>query len=137
MKRSWIRRTPRRETLARKKRNMQKAKIFRNLQSNPMPQEHDLDYMVWIRSKACVITGRENTGYESEINRVDCAHCGGSVGAGGSDYDCLPLHHPKHMEQHKIGELSFIEKYNLDIPALIKEHNERYEKETGKKVERL
>lgn len=107
------------KTKARKKRVAAKNKLF-----GYKSREIDEDYLEWIRNQPCVITGKR---LGSGFDRVDPAHTD-TVGSGGSDRSALPLINRLHTEQHT-GFKTFARKYGLDYDKLIREHNERYERE--------
>ena len=94
------------------------------------PKRRDPAYLDWIREQPCVVSdmrsGQSNAGERGLIQTWVVAAHHPSVGAGGTDYDALPLDTRLHDEQHRIGIKSFCAEYNLDWPALTAAHRERY-----------
>lgn len=66
----------------------------------------DPAYLDYIRSLPCCICGRI----------AEAAHVR-SRGAGGTDYQTVPLCHGHHMEQHTIGIKTFQARYAIDLQA--------------------
>lgn len=87
-------------------------------------------YLAWIRKQPCCITGQEPFGMG---NPIEACHYRLGAGAGisqkPSDYRALPLVSDKHREQHKIGEITFWEKYGKDPLTLIFCHLAAYKRD--------
>jgi len=72
------------------------------------PKRRDRAYLAWIATLACAVGGCRN-------HPCDPAHVR-SRGAGGADVgNTVPLCHPHHEEQHRIGIVSFSDRYRLNL----------------------
>ncbi len=73
----------------------------------------------WVRTKACVVKGCER-------RDIQCAHLrsglppGELAGTGIKSHDafCFPCCSAHHREQHAKGEITFQDKYSLDLLAI-------------------
>lgn len=91
-------------------------------------RETDDDYIKWIRSLSCCITGKPLPD-PHHIN--EAGH--GAMGSKAIDRRAIPLSHPLHQELHSIGQHTFAKKYDLDYEAIIEALNQLYEEsEHGK-----
>jgi hypothetical protein len=72
----------------------------------------------WVRRHRCSVPGCRQL-------PIECAHvrCGTDGGAGlkPSDKWCISLCQAHHLEQHRIGELAFETKYDMDLVELTRE----------------
>ena len=83
--------------------------------SDPKPKKHkkkkrkkDEAYLDFIRHQPCVICGQKAEPHHSPILKTS------GVGMKGSDRETIPLCRYHHIEAHKMGKLTFAEKYNID-----------------------
>ncbi len=68
-------------------------------------------YLAWIRGMECCMFGCEKLGEP---------HHALPRGAGGKDWQTVPLCHEHHMECHQLGHLTFQEKYGLPLFVVAK-----------------
>lgn len=80
-------------------------------------RELDGDYIAWIKSLKCCVTGQSGVDAHHVIRKSQ----------GGSDRTCVPLTHKMHMELHSIGVDTFENKYGVDLDALWKKLSEHYD----------
>lgn len=71
-------------------------------------REIDKAYLAYIREQPCLVWNCPNKA---------SVHHDPSIGAGGSDYESLPLCNPLHHIEgvHRIGKDTFQEKFNLNF----------------------
>lgn len=105
-------------------------------QIRPQPKkkrEVSLSRLKWCRRQPCILMD-----HVSVTDRISVAHaCTGPLdahhvtakGAGGSDFDTLPLCRMAHTAYHNKGRNSFERYYSLDLEALLAEHNARFRAE--------
>ncbi|MGZ3773011.1 MAG: DUF968 domain-containing protein [Pseudobdellovibrionaceae bacterium] len=80
-------------------------------------REIDSDYIEWIKTLPCVISG---------VFGVD-AHHSVRRSQGGSDRTCVPLSHDLHMELHTVGIDTFENKYDIDFKLIVQTLNRLFE----------
>ena len=84
-----------------------------------MKPVRDPAYLAFIRSLPCAVCPRTPP-------RVEAAHVGRrGLGQKCSDREAIPLCSLHHQEQHRIGLKQFAGDYELDIPFLIEQLNEK------------
>lgn len=72
------------------------------------PKRRNADYRRWVGTMPCIVAGCRN--YPSDPAHVR------SKGAGGDDVgNLVPLCHAHHEEQHRIGIVSFSDRYRLNL----------------------
>ena len=79
------------------------------MKPNPkQARETDPDYLKYIREQPCLVYNCPNKA---------SVHHDPSIGAGGSDYETLPLCDPLHHVEgvHRMGKDTFQEKFNLNF----------------------
>lgn len=71
----------------------------------------DRQYLDWLRSQPCIITGRRGT----DSDPVEAAHIG-TMGKGikSPDYHALPISHSLHAMGHQGGEISMLREHLPD-----------------------
>jgi hypothetical protein len=89
------------------------------------------EYLDWLRTQRCVITGRLGNDYET----IDPAHIGtAGTGIKSPDNEALPILHRIHAEMHSFGEMSVFRRELPDdvlrsaLRAYAKEMYERWQK---------
>jgi|SRR5208337_183137 len=83
-----------------------------------MKPVRDPAYLAFIRSLPCAVCFR--------TRNVEAAHVGRrGMGQKSSDRETIPLCSLHHREQHRIGLRQFSRDYELDIPELVRQLNEK------------
>lgn len=78
----------------------------------------DPAHLAFIRTLPCSVCPRDRT--------IEAAHVGRhGMSQKSSDRETIPLCSLHHREQHRIGLKRFARDYNLDIPAMLRDLNER------------
>jgi hypothetical protein len=104
---------------------------------------YDPDYLDWIRTQPCIISGRRSGDSPRHVSGdfwlhpavIEAAH----MKAGrteGTDMTALPVASELHKEQHRLGIKSWAKKYNLDLPALIAAHRKRFSLEMAERAKK-
>jgi hypothetical protein len=92
-------------------------------------------YLDWLKTQACVVTGRFAGQWEQSRRItdppyvriiVDPAHVKTRSTGGDDLWNALPLSHHLHEEQHAIGRVSFERKYGINMQKLAEESTERF-----------
>lgn len=68
-------------------------------------------YLAFVRSRPCVVTGRDND--EVVAHHVRCLG-GGGVGLKPPDWMCVPIIASEHAKLHQVGERSYWESHSLN-----------------------
>lgn len=66
----------------------------------------DKKYLESLKESRCAISGLLTSEYET-VDPAHIGHDGGGVGKKTHDYDCLPIIHHLHVDQHRVGEFAF------------------------------
>lgn len=75
------------------------------------------EYLYFIRSQPCVVSGATN---EIVAHHIRIGFHG--MGTKPSDWRCVPLHNDMHQRLHNMGEKAFWEYHGLDWDELICDH---------------
>ena len=90
---------------------------------NPAPKQKriiDKKYLAWIKTQPCLVSDFDCRGDVVYHHTV-------TVGAGGSDYDTVPLCSRHHiLGVHSMGCQTFQDVYEIDFEVEIKRLNKKY-----------
>lgn len=107
---------------------VKKRNAKRKGQRFPDEGRREPNYLEWLRTQKCVLTGNRTGDFNSAMKRVVQivpAH-NPSRGAGGRDADALPLEDWLHDKQHRVGIKTFCMVHRLDWAAEVVKHRARY-----------
>lgn len=100
----------------------QHPKPGKKKKSKPKNIVRDKEYLEFIRSQPCLITGQL-----AEPHHVDIDKSSG-MGIKCSDLYTIPLNNEKHTEAHTIGKYTFAKKYGIDYTYEISRLQQKYKR---------